>query len=375
VLRLLRDHHNVLIKGPPGTGKTRLLNEVATAFLQSGGAGVPVLHPGARVAIPDTEGQDDLAEIRPAPARTGRKVFRTVFHQNSKHREFLTGLVPRVQHAPTAGGVPGGGTQFMVQEGTLYRASEHAKTSDGASLLIIDEINRGPAVQLFGGALVPFENDKRLLESGAPGPQTVSFELVSPPAGETNEYQLPFHLYTLAAMNEADTSVEPLDVAFLRRWRPYALRPDAGILQTHYGIATINGAALPEVPVAATDVYHAAIAAWNRVNERICRGRGPEFQIGHGVLIESDAKPTGVAEAAALMYERWTFVQAHIEEVFFGDVRAVAEVLGATDGTGSHPYKLEEHLFADQVRFELRGPLDLNADRVYDVLRAVATSE
>lgn len=377
ILRLLRDHHNVLIKGPPSTGKTRLLNEVAAAFVQQGGPGVPVHKPTAKVPIP-AGGDTDLAKVQPAAKRTKRAVFRTVFHQNSKHREFITGLVPQV-HPPAGNdrgaGAPPGGTQFVVQQGTLFRASEHAKSFDGASLLIIDEINRGPAVQLFGGALVPFEKDKRLLEDGKASIQTSSFELVSPPSGEAKEYQLPFHLYTLGAMNEADTSVEPLDVAFLRRWRPYLLPPDTATLQKHFGVADLSFAALPEIATTAGHVYLAAIGAWQAVNERICIGRGPEFQIGHGVLMGTEPVPTATEDAARFLYERWIFVNAHIGEVFFGDVRAIAEVLGAGDSAGNHPYKLVEHLFADEVRYELQGPSNLAPGNLYALFRAIRAAE
>lgn len=38
------------------------------------------------------------------------------------------------------------------------------------------------------------------------------------------------------------------------------------------------------------DALEASVRAWVVVNEQIALGRGPEFQIGHGVLM-SDVKP------------------------------------------------------------------------------------
>lgn len=374
VLELLRDNHNVLIKGPPGTGKTRLLQEVARAFVHSSAAAPPVHVPAAKVSIPAASGSGGLAASQPSPERTDRKVFNTVFHQNAKHREFITGLVPVVHSSVGASGPSATGTQFVVQEGTLFRASQHAKSALGASLLVIDEINRGPAVQLFGGALVPFEKDKRLLPDGSSGPATASFELVAPPTGALAAYQLPFPLYTLAAMNEADTSVEALDVAFLRRWRPYVLRPNPSVLYDAFGVPN-DGAQPPATSSDPSHVYLAAIAALSAVNERIRKGRGSEFQIGHGVLLGAEKLATTVEEAASQVYGRWTVVQAHIEEVFFGDMRAVAAVLGVGLGSGSHPFQLEEHLFADEVRFELTGPADLGPDTIYAFLIAVASDQ
>src|SRR5688500_10460401 len=101
-LRLLRDRHNVLISGPPGTGKSRLLNEVSRAFERV--LGVPVHVPGQEVAIPAVPPEVEvLLQVLPAAERSNRRVFRTVFHQNSKYRDFVTGIVPRLDVAAEAG--------------------------------------------------------------------------------------------------------------------------------------------------------------------------------------------------------------------------------------------------------------------------------
>ena len=60
-------------------------------------------------------------------------------NQNSRYREYW-----RAQEA-------GIGTEgFRISEGALYRANEHAKTPDGAALVTVDELNRGPAVKSSG---------------------------------------------------------------------------------------------------------------------------------------------------------------------------------------------------------------------------------
>ena len=40
-------------------------------------------------------------------------------------------------------------------------AAEYALQPDSAALVVIDEINRGPAVQVFGSAIVGIERSKR----------------------------------------------------------------------------------------------------------------------------------------------------------------------------------------------------------------------
>lgn len=367
VLQLLARSKNVLIAGAPGTGKSRLLGEVALAFEAAFGlapaGGAPKLSPVGGIPIPPAAGA--VKDI-PAPEKMDRKVFRTVFHQNSKYRDFVSGITPAVNKAA-------GNPDFAIVKGTLYRANEHAKGANGASLLIIDEINRGPAVQVFGGAIVAIESDKRLASDGAKRAETQYFEMLEPVTGDVIEYALSHDLYILAAMNQADASVEPLDVAFLRRWEPFRLEPDEVALRTFYGLGAKGAYALPEAPANVNDALEASVRAWVTVNEQIALGRGPEFQIGHGVLM-SDVKPQTLAlpEALGTLCVGWAKVRAHVEEVFFGDTRGIAAALNALDGPAFNPFKLTETVFADDLRFRLEGPTNFDEDNIYGVLRAFA---
>jgi 5-methylcytosine-specific restriction protein B len=304
----------------------------------------------------------ELQKVLPSAGRIDRKVFRTVFHQNSKYREFLTGLSPSLSKVGA----------FEVTKGILYRASEHARTTTGASLLIIDEINRGPAVQVFGGAIVAIEPEKRLGADGSAQYGTQYFELLDPASGEMIEYAFPHHLYILGAMNQADVSVEPLDVAFLRRWTPYALGPDEAALRTYFGL-TPEARPVPNSPTNAQDVYEAVVQAWVKVNGRIALGRAREFQIGHGVVMApSGTAPSDLQEALALVTRSWNSIRAHLDEVFFGDMRGLAVALNATGQSAQHPYNLQEVFFGDEPKQQLTGPSCVTPDNVFAVLAAVA---
>ncbi|MCW5715430.1 MAG: AAA family ATPase [Bauldia sp.] len=374
VLGLLAERRNVIISGPPGTGKSLLLSAIADQFEQVARAGAAAFEP--RPGIP-ARARTVPPLALPTPMQVAhRKVFRTVMHQSSKHRDFLTGVMPDLRPRAPAGAVGAlpateAPNAFRIIKGVLYRASEYARLPDHAALLIIDEINRGPAVQVFGGAIVAIEGEKRLADDGSRRPATQFFELLDPVSGDIVEYALPSRLYILAAMNQADVSVEPLDVAFLRRWMPVRLEPSAQALREHFRLGP--PADLPSEATQSQHIYEAAVKAFEAINARILLGRGPEFQIGHGVFMHpSGNSPTSLDEAKTHLATAWTLVRNHVEEAFFGDVRGTAIVLNAGQGVQNHPLALEEDTFGESPRILLVGPRTTAPDGIYAMLRAVA---
>lgn len=357
VLAMLRERHNVLISGAPGTGKTRLTNQVREAFKMS--APLPFDKSGPIPFPKDLSGvPDDIAEWLPSPDRRDRRVFSTVFHQGTKHRDFVCGLAP----------VPGGqNLTFRVQRGVLLQAAEHALSPDGASLLVVEEINRGPAAAAFGGSIVAFESDKRLSPNSEILPTTTFFEVLDD-SGMPISYAFPYPLYLIATMNQADTSVESLDVAFLRRWARYRLMPSSSVLLDFFGLDGTE--TQPEVATEGKHIYAAAVAAWQALNDRIAIGRDADFQIGHGVLMAAGSPPSDPIAAAAYILQGWEAMRSHVEEVFFGDVLAIAEVLNVGPHNPSHTATLVDHEFAGGVKSELVVP-PITVHNLYTMLRAI----
>ncbi len=369
VLELLRDHRNVILLGPPGTGKSTLLAEVGLLFEATAGlAGGPPKYAPGRVPFPPHT-TPALPTWMPSPARGDRKVFSTTFDQTTVYRDFMRGVAARVNG-------PASGVALQVTKGTLYRANEHAKEKDGASLVIVDEINRGPAVKIFGSTIAAIEGDKRLGPDGQKVlGRTLEFELLDD-EGKQQPYALAHDLYLLAVMNLADASVEPLDAAFLRRFVPYRLEPDRGVLLDHFGLSSLP-AALPDPAVTAGDVYAAVVLAWEAVNGRLALGRGDDFRMGHGVFLGSNVPVPGVGDPmeAGVAYVRagWDRLMGHIDEMFYGNVAGVAAALNVGgSSTVKHPFRLERTTFAGQsVSRLVRSPLDDSQD-FYRLLRAVA---
>lgn len=355
ILRLLAENKNVLLTGAPATGKTTLLNLVAESFEERGRTEVDPYGPAA---FPDCSDGDCSAF--PGGNCDKRKVFRTTFHQGTKYRDFVRGLEPNPDKE---------GVQFMVSRGTLYQASEYAKQDNSAALVIIDEINRGPAVGVFGDMISSFEADKRLGDDGRPVKgKTVTVQIMGDDA-QLVDYQLPSHLYFLAAMNQADSSVEPMDTAFMRRWRQEKLLPSVETLCEYFGIQSSGNGLKPE-PESAGDVYAATVAALVCINHKISLGRGEDYEIGHGVFMRLEAKDVPQDTDGSLRYiaDCWPLVEAHIEEVFYGDKEAVADVLNAHDGAF---YTVQQETFAGRQVLSIDSEA-VTEGNVYSMLCSLA---
>ena len=355
VLDLLYTKKNVLLMGAPGTGKSKIMNDVAAIFEGVQGAiANPVHIPTAAIPIPAHRGTLPILGAR------NRKVFRTTLHQNSKYRDFLTGITPAI----------GNTDGYQINEGILYRANEYAKQPDSAALLIIDELNRGPAIEVFGGSIVAIESDKRLAPDNSILPTTQFFEITSPVDGRMEEYAFSPNLYILAAMNQADVSVAPLDVAFLRRWHAEKLHPQYDVLYGKFSVPL--DAVLPNECNTATDVFNVAINALRKINATISIGRGEDYQLGQGVFLSTQPRGGSKEEALRFVAEAWNMIYAHIEELFFGDCTAIAYIVNANSERS--PYHTEEKSFAGETKIILRHE-EISTANIFDLYLAIAGRE
>lgn len=335
ILALLKANKNVLLVGPPGCGKSHIMSEVSEAFKGEDGSS---FDPSDEIPF---KKEGVVPEYMPSPDKTKRLVHKITFHQGTKYRDFVGGI------APSLSGKGG----FVAYDGTLLQANIEATGKDAAALVCVDEINRGPAVAAFGDTLTAIEKDKRLDENNLETPYSVPFH---PPgeSGARTQYLSP-HLYILAAMNESDTSVEPLDVAFQRRFSVVRLNLSPEAAKEHLRISDDKLlVALPDSPGSGDEVYVALFKAWNEVNRRIELGKGRAYLIGHGVLMNANP-PEGMLGALAYAKDAWSKIQAHALEVFYGNDQALAVVFNANQ---SGPYVLEEGQFGDQPVTRLHLP-------------------
>lgn len=173
VTDMLRQRKQIVLHGPPGTGKTYVATTLARAL-------------------------------------TDRSAVKLIqFHPSYTYEDFFEGYRP----------VPGGaqGVQLALRPGPLRRhvdqAREHPET---AYVLIIDEINRANLAKVFGELyfLLEYRNE--------------NVELMYSQEGDDGaaEFTLPENLYIIGTMNTADRSIALVDTAMRRRFAFFRMHPD-----------------------------------------------------------------------------------------------------------------------------------------------------
>jgi 5-methylcytosine-specific restriction enzyme B len=158
----LNERRQVVIDGPPGTGKTYLVQKLLEA------CGL-------------TPNEQALVQ----------------FHPTYAYEDFVEGF------RPTAGG--DAGPRLTVVPGPLKRLAEEARRTPGKPhVLVIDEINRANIAKVFGELYF-------LLEY-----RDAEIELLYSDGRE--RFSLPDNLFIIGTMNTADRSIALLDAAMRRRF-------------------------------------------------------------------------------------------------------------------------------------------------------------
>jgi MoxR-like ATPase len=185
VLESLRDKSpQVVLAGPPGTGKTFVARWFAAELL----------------GTPGELDNDQITIVQ--------------FHPTYGYEDFVEGLRPVEKN---------GAVVFEPVPGPILKLSQEIHEDDAPQVLIIDEINRANIPRVFGELMYLLEYRDRkidlMLQDG---------------------FSLPKGLFIIATMNTADKSTRVMDVALRRRFDFFSLDPDVEVLRAHYESGAAN---------------------------------------------------------------------------------------------------------------------------------------
>lgn len=272
--------HNLILFGPPGTGKTFALQP----YWQ-------------------------------ATHKESRSASLITFHPSYSYEEFVEGIRPEVI---------GGQISYRIRKGIFYKACLSAIQQAGyatladclndspasrsrklqqapAYYLLIDEVNRANVASVFGELITLLEVDKRL---GA------EHELWLTLPYSQERFGVPVNLFVVATMNTTDRSIALLDIALRRRFSFREIIPDPAVLGV---VDNVDLAQLLRI-----------------LNERIEYLLDRDHQIGHAYL-------TGINSHADLCDTFRERIIPLLQEYFFNDWTKIRLVLGDNAAWGKEP--------------------------------------
>ena len=272
VLEALERKGQVILHGPPGTGKTRLALGAALALA------------GRADALNSTP--DQRATAQAETLRDGR-IHMVTFHPSYGYEDFVEGFKPDLS-------ATGPGLTLVLTDGVFHTLCDQAiARPDETFLLIVDEINRGDLPRIFGELVTLLELDKR----GLPLALSVS----------RRTFAVPPNVRIIGTMNTADRSISHLDAAVRRRFAFLPVGPDPDAVSGTVG------------PLDLAQFFES-------LNTRIARHLDADHQIGHAYLLRN-GEPIATEDdlAAAFHHE----VIPLLEDYCLGRADLLHRILGS----------------------------------------------
>jgi 5-methylcytosine-specific restriction protein B len=361
---------NVLLYGPPATGKTRLISELFQVLTTQSESSEGILLNPDDSDTPFSRPKQDL------PIPTPVKVVWTTFHQSYSYEDFVLGLRPEITES---------NTQLKPVAGVLLDAA--LELSDSASkyksvVIFIDEINRGNAARIFGEFMTFLDFDYRK-EGRVPLPLPLrqlkyingQSEKIYRIEGQEAELPLGFafpkHVYIVATMNSVDRAAVPIDSALARRFYRIEMRPNLSILAKQWGLEESSIPKPYDDNWEKLSPFETAYLLLDRLNLAIAADLGPEFEIGHGFLTNLTTSHTSENDIWQDFAKAWDeIIYPQLEDKYSGRLEQLIELLRADNpSTGNYAWTLRTNL-GNNILARTLTPVRLSELDVEDIKRS-----
>lgn len=224
LLQTLREAPNVILEGPPGTGKTSTVIELIRELAKDQkGLGTEEFRVGAMAARykDGLEGllQDsDYLETLPVAWELVQ------LHANYNYDDLVRRITPATESE---------GLEFVVQDRILPKMCAIAEKvgSETPVILILDEINRCNISSVLGEFIFAID----------PGHRGTPVRLQYQGSGLAPSVAVPKNLWIIGTMNSADRSIALVDYAVRRRFRFVNIPARGGVITLWYGGHEIHG--------------------------------------------------------------------------------------------------------------------------------------
>jgi 5-methylcytosine-specific restriction protein B len=230
---ILSTKQQIILEGPPGSGKTWVAQKLARYFT---GNALDGAH------------DESLETVQ--------------FHQSYGYEDFMQGIRPQTNPETHQ-------LEYHVRDGIFKRFCEvAARNPDKPFVLIIDEINRGNISRIFGELLFLLEYREQSVR--------LPYALPNEPG-----FRIPGNIHLIGTMNTTDRSLAQIDYALRRRFYFYRLAPVADqaapVLERW-----LEKQGLP------AEGREKVVKTFVRLNERVRQELGEEFQVGHSYFMRGD---------------------------------------------------------------------------------------